>query len=139
MDYLEKARELVEILPTIAHSHQKRAVEKVSKGECHILGMLCIHNGELVAGDIARKTNVSTARVAAVIKSLEEKDYVSRVPVEGDRRKTKVIITDKGREVSEELVREAITKTSSFLEYLGPEDAENFIRIVHKMKGYFEQ
>ena len=59
--------------------------------------------------------------------------------MEGDRRKTKVIITDKGREVSEELVREAITKTSSFLEYLGPEDAENFIRIVHKMKGYFEQ
>ena len=59
--------------------------------------------------------------------------------MEGDRRKTKVMITDKGREVSEELVRESITKTSSFLEYLGPEDAENFIRIVHKMKGYFEQ
>ena len=123
MDYLEKAKEIVEILPTIAH----------------ILGILCIHNGELVAGEIARITSVSTARVAAVIKSLEEKGYVNRVTVEGDRRKTKVKITDKGRAVSEDLVQEAITKTSSFLEYLGPEDAENFIRIIHRMKGYFEQ
>lgn len=139
MDYLERAKEIVEILPTIAHSHKKKVVEKVSKGECHILGILCIHNGELVAGDIARITSVSTARVAAVIKSLEEKGYVNRVPVEGDRRKTKVKITDKGRAVSEDLVQEAITKTSSFLEYLGPEDAENFIRIIHRMKGYFEQ
>lgn len=139
MDYTQKAREIMEMLPKMKHTHNSKVVEMVSKGECHMLGLLCMNQGRMMSGEIAKEMKVSTARVAAAIKSLEEKGYVTRNAVEGDRRKTLVLITDSGRELSMDLYKNAMEHTARYLEYLGEEDTENLLRIINKTKGFFEQ
>ena len=47
-----------------------------------------------------------------------------------DRRRVLITITDAGRIVVDEKSNEGIEHTAAFLEMLGPDDAEEFIRII---------
>ena len=53
---------------------------------------------EISAGDISKKFNISTARVAALLKDVEEKEYVVRNKLKNDLRVTIVELTSKGEE-----------------------------------------
>lgn len=55
-------------------------------------------NKEITAGDISKRFNISTARVAALLKDLEEKKYVVRNKSKNDLRVTIVELTLKGEE-----------------------------------------
>lgn len=55
-------------------------------------------NKEITAGDISKRFNISTARVAALLKDLEEKEYVVRNKLKNDLRVTIVELTLKGEE-----------------------------------------
>ena len=55
-------------------------------------------NKEITAGDISKRFNISTARVAALLKDLEEKEYVVRNKSKNDLRVTIVELTLKGEE-----------------------------------------
>ena len=55
-------------------------------------------NKEITAGDISKRFNISTARVAALLKDLEEKEYVVRNKFKNDLRVTIVELTLKGEE-----------------------------------------
>lgn len=55
-------------------------------------------NKEITAGDISKRFNISTARVAALLKDLEEKEYVVRNKLKNDLRVTIVELTLKGED-----------------------------------------
>lgn len=55
-------------------------------------------NKEITAGDISKRFNISTARVAALLKDLEEKKYVVRNKSKNDLRVTIVELTLKGED-----------------------------------------
>lgn len=139
MDYEAKAREFVNIMPQMKHRPKRAAVEKISKGEMHMLGHLHMSGGSMMAGEIAKCAEVSTARIAAMIKGCEEKGYVERSSVEGDRRKIKVTLTDKGRDMMIGFYDEAIKNTAQYFEALGPEDTEHLLRIMYKTREIFEK
>ena len=58
-----------------------------------VLAYLTQADGEVIAGDIARKLGVSTARVAALLKAMEKNGLVTRHASPADARRTVVEIT----------------------------------------------
>ena len=52
---------------------------------------------EIIAGDIAKKLDVSTARVAKLLSKLTLKELIYTYPLESDKRKTVVCLTEKGK------------------------------------------
>lgn len=137
MDYEEKARELLELMPKL--KVHRDHLDKMSKGEVFMLMHLNYLGGSMLAGDLAKHVEVSTARMAIIIKTTEEKGYVRREKVESDRRKTVVVLTEKGKKTVEGLYNQALKNTMCFLEYIGPEDTENIFRLLEKFKEYAEK
>lgn len=83
-----------------------KMVEVGYKGKFMILKILLLNGGKLFAGELAQKLNVSTARVAVAIKSLEQKGYVIRCQSESDARKVEISITELGIEILNKYVRD---------------------------------
>ena len=137
MNYNEKAIELLGIMNSIRPPHDKMHLNKISRGECNILRLLCDNGGKMMSGDIAKNACVSTARVANMIKVAEDKGLVIRQGVDDDKRRTLVVLTDLGRKTGEKLYLEAVDNFSKYLEYIGEEDTEILLRIMNKTKGFF--
>jgi len=138
MDYEEKARKLLAYMPKMK-AYKNNHVEKMSKGELLMLNHLNFFGGSMLAGDLAKHIEVSTARMAIIIKTTEEKGYVKREKVESDRRKTVVVLTSQGKELVEDFYNQAIKDTVDFLEYIGPQNTENLFTLMEKSINYFEE
>ena len=76
-----------------------KKMQKVSQGEMAMLGFLTYEKSETNPKELSERFNLSTARVANTLNSLERKEYITRVHDSFDRRKVMVYITEKGKEV----------------------------------------
>lgn len=76
---------------------------------------------------------VSSARIAALLKHLEQKGWISRSADEHDERRVNVLLTDAGRELINSRRREAIERVSAALREIGEEDAHEYVRLQQKM------
>lgn len=69
---------------------------------CILRGADAMNGGQVGAQrDLAELLNISPAAVASSLKSLEKSGYLRREPGQGDARRNRVIITDKGRRAVE--------------------------------------
>ncbi|MGH3410997.1 MAG: MarR family winged helix-turn-helix transcriptional regulator [Streptosporangiaceae bacterium] len=59
--------------------------------------------GQLTAGDIARETGLTSGAVTAMLDRLERVGYVRRLRDASDRRRVLVELTDKARQMAEEI------------------------------------
>lgn len=66
-------------------------------GEISVLGLLVYNDGKMTSGEIAKKLKLKTARVAAILKSLEEKEEIVRKQSEKDKRIVDVCLTERGQ------------------------------------------
>ena len=76
---------------------------------------------------------LTTARVAAMLKSLEGQGMVTRTPDPADSRQVIVSLTEKGVTLVEERRIGMIRSVSKMLEALGEEDAKAYVRIQAKL------
>lgn len=104
-------------------------------GERAILAFL-EQKKEVSAGDIANFLNVSTARIAVLLKNLEKKGLIKKTTSQTDKRKTIVHLTQKGEESCKKLREKLVEKLNNFFLFLGEEDTKNFLRLTQKMKEY---
>lgn len=88
------------------------------------------------SGDIAKCGQATPSAVSQTLKSLEEKGLITRQRDKGDSRAVTVHLTEdgrafsaRGRELHEQIIDEVLT-------YLGPEDAEHFVRIVERLADF---
>lgn len=70
-------------------------IEDGYKGMFVVLKILR-ENGKVVAGDLAKKMNVSTARIASALNTLERKNYITRTSEKTDARKVVISLTEEG-------------------------------------------
>ena len=82
---------------------------------------------------LRRSMGVSSARIAALLKHLEQKGWISRSADEHDERRVNVSLTDAGRELINSRRREAIERVAAALRSLGEEDAHEYVRLQQKM------
>lgn len=111
---------------------QKRIAE-LSHGRLEVLRFLAEQTGAVGAGEISRALKLSTARVTAILNSLERQGYISRLWSREDRRRVEITITDKGRQFVKRQQEAYIADCEDMLKRLGQEDARTYIRIMKRL------
>lgn len=128
-------RDLREIYQT-ARQHN---AETINQGEKQVLHYLCQTGGQAQPGEISRAIHISTARVAAIVGSLARKGQIVREPLGSDRRCVQIRLTEAGRERVAAIYAYMGEQMTYILQALGPEDAAEFCRILHRLPGILAQ
>lgn len=114
-------------------------LDELHKGTGFLLGLLAMADGVVYAGDIARRMNVSTARIAAILNKMEKNGFIRREPSTQDARKTAVKLTKLGQSWIQKTGERALDRTELLLERVGSEDVWEFIRLSKKIKAAMEE
>lgn len=127
--YEELAQELFEIMDPEKHRPPHEPMNKMMHGEMAVIRLLDKADEGLLAGEISRKLNMTTARIAAVLNSLEKKDMILRKNDPADKRRVLVCVTATGQAVCREK-RESIKRhMQRMLEQMGEHDASEYVRL----------
>lgn len=134
MDYTELAKEFIQTMHMFKKlgPPQKRIVESL-RGELFALQSIARRGGDVLPGEICDEMDVSSARVAATLNSLENKGLITREIDKSDRRQILVRLTQKGKELSDEHMNDILQDAAMLLSRLGEHDAREFIRIIGRM------
>lgn len=103
------------------------------RGEFVALRYLRENGRETVPGELAKQMRISTARVAAILKSLARKKYICRTRSEKDGRSFIVRATAEGLQALERREREVHTFIEGILRKLSAEDAQTFLRLAREL------
>lgn len=133
MDYKSLAAELLDIRMEWAQVPLNRRLSRLSRGELFVLNYLDTHGGFSYPKELSMEMQVSTARVAALLKHMEMKEWIGRSVSAQDNRQVVVELLEKGRAEIEQKREEALQDTAGLLEFLGEEDAVAFLRIQRKI------
>ncbi|MDU3137606.1 MAG: winged helix DNA-binding protein [Anaerococcus prevotii] len=130
---------LITSLYKIGHGGSSKKLNNSVRGENMALALISKNKGSTYPKDIEENMGISSARVAKIIKGLEEKKLVTRKPDRKDRRKTIVSLTDRGKRC-EDLRKEKINfALTSMLELLGEDDGADFVRLIEKIEQAMPQ
>ncbi len=113
-----------------------RLSSSIGHGEGAVIKELYRKEEGMSPGDISKKLDFASNRVANALKRLYEKGYVESKEDEGDHRKRIVYLTEEGKNFASEL-REAVIESCRHVYLaLGEEDAFRFLRILRKLAEY---
>lgn len=105
-----------------------------NRGEVGVLSYLAFDNDKASAGELSEKLNVSTARIASILNSLENKEYINRKEDKKDKRKTLVFITKKGKKLATEAKKEVLGKIIKVIKEVGHNEINEYVKMVLKIK-----
>lgn len=114
-------------------------VSNTVSGEMAVMRALMLADGKLSPSQIADRAWISTPRVANILRSLETKGWITREPDKTDHRRVIVNVTDRGVAALEEKRELSNRKTGEFLAELGPDDAHELVRLIHRMNEIIEK
>lgn len=139
MDTRENAKAfLLELHSSMPRSFYDKVVV-TQRGIGFVLDYLEQADGEVIAGDLAKKMDVSTARVAALLRGMERSGFIMRRTSDRDARQTVVEITPAGIARVKEMREQMLDRIRVLLAQVSKEDLDTFIRISHKIKEVMEE
>jgi len=104
-----------------------------NRGMYTILKFINEQDKDILAGDISKSLNISTARVAVALASLEKKHFIEKIKSNEDARKTIVKITSIGKNALEERQNKIIKNITDLLERLSNRDSKILLEIISKL------
>jgi len=110
-----------------------------SMGIGNVLGFLLCSDHEVSAGEISEYMNVSTARVAVLLKKMADKGLITRKPDPHDGRRVLVSITENGKELFTEKQREILLYGSAIVEHFGENRVREFIKSCKDIKDVVDR
>ena len=123
-------------------SSSKCSLEKIvndfTKGEIGVLRYLS-NNKEVNSKDLSEFLEVSTARVASILNSLENKKLIIRESDLDDKRKTLVNITDDGVKLTQEMKDEISKRIEYIIKEIGVEEFKKYLDMTVKVGGILEK
>ncbi|MGN1014414.1 MAG: MarR family winged helix-turn-helix transcriptional regulator [Butyricicoccus sp.] len=135
MNYREIAMELFQLRSSLPHRQMRteRRRMDIFQGELFVLNYLFEHESWSYPKELSRNLVMSTARVAAILRTLQKNGLLTRTTDPKDNRQIIVRLTEEGRRRIEERRENALDYMVRMLEYLGPEDAQAYLRIQKKL------
>ena len=112
-------------------AHQE--ISKMMRGELFVLNYLKEHDGVVHPKELSEKLAVSTARIARLLKHMEEQGLIVRFADANDSRQVVVQITEQGAAEIDHVRKKVLEYTARMLENLGADDAKEYIRIQEKI------
>ncbi len=114
-------------------------LESTERGFGFVLNYLEQSEGEVISGDLAKSMNVSTSRIAGLLKRMEQSGLITRQNSSEDARRTVVEITPKGKDLINEMKEQTHEKIELLLERISREELDTYIRISHKIREVMEE
>lgn len=133
---MKKEELLSDIISTFANLNRVRSMidfQVYLKGENFLLSHLHSIGGESTPSELVQALDVSAARIAAILRSLEIKKLVERIGNGRDRRRVTVRITEKGKDWVAIANSEVYQHAVNVFDKLGEEDTKELIRIMKKI------
>lgn len=133
---MKKEELLSDIISTFANLNRVRSMidfQVYLKGENFLLSHLQSIGGESTPSELVQALDVSAARIAAILRSLEIKKLVERIGNGYDRRRVTVKITEKGKDWVAIANSEVYQLAVNVFDKLGEEDTKELIRIMKKI------
>ena len=132
MDFSELAIEMMDNMQSLRKEKPQKNMEGALRGESFVLHYIA-SNGEVLPGEIGDEMNVSTARIAQTLNSIEKKGWIIRQIDPNDRRKILVKLTPAGKSIADEQYQTAVDIATRMLTMLGEDDAKEYVRITGKL------
>lgn len=133
MDYEGLAHDYMEVMYQMRRRNAQKQINDSMHGEHFVLYYIFKHEGNVIPSDISNEMGISSARIAAALNNLEGKGLITRRIDTDDRRRILVNLTDLGREQVRKQYQMLMKITTSMLQYLGENDAREFLRIMKKL------
>lgn len=114
-------------------------IDKNGQGMNSILSYLKTKKENVTAGELAIQLNVSTARIAVLLKKLEKFNMIVKKISPLDARVTIVEITEIGEKHIEEETNKSISIMQKILKKVDPKEIEEFIRLATKIKNSIQE
>ena len=129
MDYTQLAMQLIDMRASAPQIKMERTMAQITRGEVLALNYLAANENRAYPKDMSRALMLTTARVAAMLKSLEGQGMVTRTPDPADSRQVIGSLTEKGVTLVQERRTGMIHAVSKMLVALGEEDAAQLVRL----------
>lgn len=136
MTFAEEAEQELMQLMTQNRNGAFSKLEKSSRGESVVIKLLDRLGEPTSPKNLAETLNLSSARIAGVLGSLEKKGQVIRSMDPNDRRRINVTLTDCGKKIANAEKREMRDKMIQVFKLMGEEDTRKFIELTAKFVNY---
>ena len=133
MDYTALATSLLEYMHSLRRAKHQKSINEALHGEAFALHLISLQNEAIQPSAISSEINVSSARVAQILNSIEKKGWITREIDHHDRRKILVRLTQEGEAAAEEHRIRVLSLAAKMLSMLGEQDAAEYVRITGKL------
>lgn len=113
-------------------------MEKTNFGIGLVLRYLAEAGHTVSSGEISRYMNVSTARVAVILRSMCEKELITKTEDSADARKTLVSLTEKGLERIRKTKAEMMELMTEIINTVGLERMEQYLETLKEINSVVE-
>ena len=130
-------KEVIALLQEFSSIHPLEFLQKLdvqSMGISNVLCFLMYADHEVTAGEISDYMNVSTARVAVLLKKMSDKGLIEKHADPSDARRVMVAITDSGKELFEEQQREILLYSGAVVDHFGVDKIKEFIESCRQIR-----
>lgn len=130
MNYHEAAKELMQ--NQLMYSKQLCKIANViaSRGEDLALLLLLDKKDIMYVGDFAIALGLTTGRVTNLLKQMERKGYITRIPDTEDRRKICISLTEIGIHCANKAHDRMLKDYICLMQALGEQDAQQLVRVL---------
>lgn len=115
-----------------------RLLNGAKAGIGHVLKILNETDCPVTAGEISDKMNVSTARVAVLLRKMVKKNFIVKETDKFDARITIVKLTDYGRQTANAMREEMQEHISVIIDTMGMDKINEFISLSNEIKTVVE-
>jgi DNA-binding MarR family transcriptional regulator len=129
MDLNKKAEEFINIKALMQHLHTNRVITKMMNGELFVMNYLYEHQGQAYPKEISDYMQVSTARIAMILKSLEKNNKITREADFRDNRYVIVKLTPFGEDDIVIKRKDIVSFLSKVFEEMGEENVNEYLRL----------
>lgn len=133
MSHSKLTAELIETLASLYRMDTITTYLDYIRGETMVLDcLLTAPSGSMRPGELTGTLFVTGARIAAALRTLEKKGYVSRRTDPEDRRSILVSLTDDGKKYIEGRRSHVVDSIENLVYSLGEGDSEELLRIIKR-------
>lgn len=135
----KELRGLMEALRDVMKMPAVHGAHPVPRGEFGFLAYLIEHREGATAGRLAQEFGLSSSRTADILRTLSAKGLVERSADKQDARRTQVVLTPLGRQLSDLKKSELKARLLALIAYLGEEDTQQLTRLLQRVAAFQEE
>lgn len=131
----ERLEEIAKELPNVQPTNFLKIVNDSNAGIGYALKLLLSEeNHQLSAGQLSEAMGVSTARVAVLLKKMENRGLIEKKEDESDARVTLVKLSEEGNCIAASMKENMLQHIASVIEKVGEEKFLQFIALSNEIK-----